>query len=287
MDHESFIVPHDRKILLKEFDPAYTGHFAHKEEAKKKLKDDIKKLSEYQDVLYASNTFGVLIIIQALDAAGKDGTIKHVMSGVNPQGCQVFSFKAPSVEELNHDYLWRCIKSLPEKGRIGIFNRSYYEEVLVTRVHPELLEKENLPSAKNLKLLIKERYEDINNFEKYLNNNGIVVIKFFLNISKKEQKNRFLKRINQPEKNWKFSVADVKERGHWEEYIKAFEDLFNNTSTKHSPWYIIPADNKWFTHAVVSDIIVSKLKELNLKYPEVSEEHKQELLNAKQILEAE
>jgi PPK2 family polyphosphate:nucleotide phosphotransferase len=287
MDYKHFLVPANKKISLKDYDPKYTGEFHRKKEARTKLQGDIQKLSKYQDVLYASSIFGLLIIIQALDAAGKDSTIKHVMSGVNPQGCQVYSFKAPSNEELNHDYLWRCVKSLPEKGRIGIFNRSYYEEVLVTRVHPELLTRQNLPPYKNLESLLSDRFEDINNIEKYLVNNGIVVLKFFLHVSKEEQKNRFLTRINLPEKNWKFSMDDVKERAHWKEYAEAYEDVFNNTSTKYAPWHIIPADNKWFTHTVVADIIISKLKELNLKYPGVSDEHKQELMKVKEILEGE
>ena len=287
MESKDFVVPFDKKIGLKNYDPGYTGDFKHRKEAKKKLKDDIKKLAQLQDVLYASNTYGLLIIIQALDAAGKDSVIKHVMSGVNPQGCNVLSFKAPSTEELNHDYLWRCVRSLPEKGMIGIFNRSYYEEVIVTKVHPELLDKEKLPPYKDLKSLITERFEEINHLEKYLIKNGIILLKFFLNVSKKEQKDRFLKRITQPEKNWKFSLADVKERGHWDDYINAFEDVFNNTSTKNAPWYIIPADNKWFTHTVIADIIVRKLKELNLKYPEVSVEHRKEIMKVKEILEGE
>jgi len=287
MESEHFLVPYNKKIDLRSYDPGYTGDFKHKKEAKKKLQDDIKKLIQLQDVLYASNTYGLLIIIQALDAAGKDSVIKHVMSGVNPQGCQVLSFKAPSTEELNHDYLWRCLKSTPEKGKIGIFNRSYYEEVLITRVHPDLLDKEKLPPYKDLQSLITERFEEINHFEKYLIKNGIILLKFFLNVSKKEQKDRFLKRINLPEKNWKFSLTDVKERAHWEDYINAFEDVFNNTSTKNAPWHIIPADNKWFTHTVIADIIVKKLKELNLKYPEVSEEHRKEIMKVKEILEGE
>lgn len=287
MNHEKFIVPVDKKISLKDYDPKFTGHFQNRKEAKEKLQNDIDDLKKLQDVLYAYNVYGLLIIIQALDAAGKDGTIKHVMSGVNPQGCQVYSFKAPSTEELDHDYLWRCMKSLPEKGNIGIFNRSYYEEVLVTKVHPEILEKQKLPPYKDLDELLKKRYEEINDFEKYLVKNGIIVLKFYLNVSKEEQKERFLKRINQPEKNWKFSMSDVKGRAHWNEYIEAFENMFNHTSTKHAPWYIIPADNKWFTHAVVADIIVTTLKELDLKYPEVSEEHRQEILKVKEILESE
>ena len=287
MNHDHFIVPHDKKISLKDFEPGYKGHFKGKDEAKDKLGKDIKELIKLQDVLYAHGMYGLLIIFQALDAAGKDGTIKHVMSGVNPQGCQVYSFKAPSTEELNHDYLWRCMKALPEKGRIGIFNRSYYEEVLVVKVHNELLRKQNLPPSVKKDDLWKQRFDEINQFEKYLVKNGIVVIKFFLNVSENEQKKRFLKRINQPEKNWKFSIADAKERVHWKEYQQAYEDMFNNTSTKYAPWYIIPADNKWFTHAAVADIIVKKLRELKLEYPNVSDEHKQELLRVKEILENE
>jgi PPK2 family polyphosphate:nucleotide phosphotransferase len=287
MNHEYFIVPPDKKISLNDYDPGFTEHFRNRKEAKEKLQADIDDLKKYQDVLYAYNVYGLLVIIQALDAAGKDGTIKHVMSGINPQGCQVYSFKAPSAEELDHDYLWRCMKALPEKGNIGIFNRSYYEEVLITKVHPEILTNQKLPPFKDLDELMKKRYEEINNFEKYLVKNGIIVLKFFLNVSKQEQKNRFLKRINLPEKNWKFSMADVRERAHWKEYINAFEDVFNHTSTKYAPWYIIPADNKWFTHAVVADVIVTTLKGLDLKYPEVSEAHKQEILKMKEILEAE
>jgi PPK2 family polyphosphate:nucleotide phosphotransferase len=209
------------------------------------------------------------------------------MSGINPQGCQVYSFKSPSAEELDHDYMWRCLKLLPEKGKIGIFNRSYYEEVLVVKVHKELLEKQNIPKEKITGKLWEERYEDINNIEKYFHRNRIVYLKLFLNISKEEQKLRFLKRINTPEKNWKFSLSDLKERNYWDDYIKAFEDMLNNTSTKHSPWYIVPANNKWYSRAVVSEIVVSTLESLNLKYPEVSDEHKKELLEAKRILESE
>jgi PPK2 family polyphosphate:nucleotide phosphotransferase len=287
MNHDHFIVPHDKKIFLKDYDPKYTGHYHGKEEATEKLQNDIKELVRLQDVLYAHDTYGILIILQALDAAGKDGTIKHVMSGVNPQGCQVYSFKAPSTEELDHDYLWRCMKALPEKGKIGIFNRSYYEEVLVVRVHKDLLEKQKLPPSEKKYNLWQQRFDEINNFEKYLAKNGIIVLKFYLNVSKDEQKKRFLKRINQPEKNWKFSLADVKERAHWKEYHQAYEELFNHTSTKHAPWYIIPADNKWFTRAAVADVLVKELKSLNLEYPNVSEEHKQELLKVKKLLEKE
>lgn len=284
---EKFLVPAGKKVSLYDFDPDYTGNYNKKEEAKEVLTENISKLSKLQDVLYASNTFALLITLQAIDAAGKDGMIKHIMSGVNPQGCQVYSFKSPSAEELDHDYMWRCLKVLPEKGKIGIFNRSYYEEVLVVKVHKELLEKQNIPKEKKHDKLWEERYEDINNIEKYFRRNGIINLKFFLYISKDEQKSRFLKRINTPEKNWKFSISDLKERNYWDDYMKAFEDMLNNTSTKHAPWYIVPANNKWFSRAVVSEIIVSTLESLNLKYPEVSKEHKKELLEAKRILETE
>jgi PPK2 family polyphosphate:nucleotide phosphotransferase len=222
-----------------------------------------------------------------MDAAGKDSTIKHVMSGVNPQGCQVFSFKSPSEEELDHDYLWRSIKSLPERGRIGIFNRSYYEELLIVRVHPEVLKKQQLPSFPQGNQIWKQRFEEINNFEKYLVNNGVIVLKFFLNVSKSVQKKRFLERIESPEKNWKLSVSDVGERAFWDDYMDAYEKVFNNTSTEFAPWYIIPADRKWFTRLVVADIICKKLQELNLHYPQISEENKRQLQEAKQTLEAE
>lgn len=287
MNHDKLIVPPGKKIKLKDYDTGFTDKFKNKEEAQEKLLDDVKKMAELQDVLYADNRHSLLLIFQALDAAGKDGTIKHVMSGINPQGCQVYSFKSPSAEELDHDYLWRCSSRVPEKGRIGIFNRSYYEEVLVTRVHPEFLAKQNLPDIKNPDKLWKHRFEEIVNFEKYLTRNGISVLKFFLNVSKKEQKRRFLERINKPEKNWKFSSTDVKERRHWDDYQDAYEDMFNNTSTDFAPWYIIPADHKWFIRTAVADIIVKKLKDLDLRYPEVTEEHKAELMKAKEMLESE
>jgi PPK2 family polyphosphate:nucleotide phosphotransferase len=287
MNLTNLIVPPGTKIRLRDYKPDWTGKFKNKDEAQKKLVEDIARLAELQDVLYAQNTFALLIIFQALDAAGKDGVIKHVMSGVNPQGCQVFSFKAPSAEELDHDYLWRTTKSLPERGRIGIFNRSYYEEVLVVRVHPEFLQAEHLPSGVQQKDIWKRRYDDINNFERYLTRSGTVVLKFYLNVSKKEQKQRFLDRINTPEKNWKFSGNDLKERMHWDEYMKAYEEMFNATSTAWAPWYIIPADHKWFTRTAVADVIVSKLKSLGLSYPTVTDEHKKELLKCKQMLERE
>lgn len=288
MNHDAFIVAPGSEISLKKnYDPAYKIDFTKKSDAASKLQIDIEQIAKYQDILYAQNTYALLIIFQAMDAAGKDSTIKHVMSGVNPQGFQVFSFKAPSDEELDHDYLWRNMKALPERGRIGIFNRSYYEEVLVARVHPEILQKQQLPEKFKGNQIWKQRFEEINNFEKYLVNNGIVVLKFFLNVSKAEQKKRFLARIDSPEKNWKFSVSDARERGFWNDYMDAYEQVFNHTSTSWSPWYIVPADRKWFTRLVVSDIICTKLKELNLKYPTVSDEYKQQLVQAKQMLEQE
>lgn len=287
MNHDHFLVPPGKKISLKDYDPDYTGEFENKEQAETKLREDVVKLASYQDVLYAQNTYSLLIIFQAMDASGKDSTIKHVMSGVDPQGCQVFSFKSPSAEELDHDYLWRSAKSLPERGRIGIFNRSYYEEVLIVRVHPEILDSQQLPPEAKTEDLWQRRFEEMNHFERYLTRNGIVVLKFFLHVSKEEQRKRFLKRINTPEKNWKFSLNDVKERKHWDDYMAAYEDAFNHTSTEEAPWYIIPADHKWFMRTAVADVIITKLASLNLTYPTASEEHKQELLKAKELLEQE
>jgi PPK2 family polyphosphate:nucleotide phosphotransferase len=288
MNYDAFIVPPGSKISLKKnYDPAYKTDFDQKADATNKLQEDIERLANYQNILYAQNTYALLIIFQAMDAAGKDSTIKHVTSGVNPQGFQVFSFKGPSTEELDHDYLWRTMKALPERGRIGIFNRSYYEETLVVRVHPEMLKKQQLPDFPNGNKIWKQRFEEINNFEKYLVNNGVIILKFFLNVSKSEQKKRFLERIELPEKNWKFSDSDVKERAFWDDYMNAYEEVFNNTSTKSAPWYIIPADRKWFTRLVVANIICTKLEELNLQYPTFSDEHRQQLLEAKRILEQE
>ncbi|MBD2566432.1 polyphosphate kinase 2 family protein [Anabaena lutea] len=288
MNHDPFIVPPGTKISLKnDYNPSYQTSSEEKVDANIKLTAGIQQLANYQDILYAQNTYALLIIFQAMDAAGKDSTIKHVMSGINPQGCQVFSFKAPSAEELDHDYLWRSMKALPERGRIGIFNRSYYEEVLVVRVHPEILEKQQLHCIPQGKHIWQQRFEEINNFEKYLVNNGIIVLKFFLNVSKKEQKKRFLDRIKSPEKHWKFSASDVKERAFWDDYMLAYEEVFNHTSTEFAPWYIIPADRKWFTRLIVADIICKKLQALNLQYPTLSEEHKQRLLEAKKMLESE
>jgi len=286
MNQNHCLVRPDKRIKLADFDPSYTAKFKSREQAAAKLEKDVARLRKYQDILYARNTYALLIIFQAMDAAGKDSAIKHVMSGVNPQGTQVFPFKAPSTEELDHDYLWRCNKALPERGRIGIFNRSYYEEVLVVRVHPEMLNSEQLPHE-CLKGIWETRFEQINNFERYLVQNGIHVLKFYLNVSKEEQRQRFLARIERPDKNWKFSLADAKERGHWDDYMKAYEDAFRSTSTKWAPWYIIPADNKWFTHVAIADLIIAKLKSLKLAYPTVSEQHLKELLIAKAALENE
>jgi len=287
MNHDHFIVPPGKKIKLKDYDPSFTAHYKNKNEAAPKLQKDIKQLAKYQNILYAQNTYALLIVLQGMDSAGKDGVIRHVMCGVNPQGTQVHSFKEPSADELSHDFLWRNMKELPKRGGIGIFNRSYYEEVLVVRVHPELLDLQRLPPGAAGKNIWKHRFEEINNFEKYLVRNGIVVLKFFLNLSKEEQKRRFLARIDTPEKNWKFSFSDVKERAYWNDYMSAFEDALNHTSTEHAPWYIIPADHKWFTRTAVADVIVEKLKSLKLRYPVSSEEHKQHLLEAKKSLENE
>ena len=288
INHKPFIVTPGEQISLENnYDPGYIDDYTNKKDAKEKLKAGVEQLATYQDILYAQNTYALLLIFQAMDAAGKDSTIKHVMSGVNPQGCQVFSFKSPSEEELDHDYLWRSSKSLPERGRIGIFNRSYYEEVLIVRVHPEIFCQQQLPTFPDGDKIWLSRFEEINNFEKYLVNNGIIIIKFFLNVSKEEQKKRFLKRIETPEKNWKFSRSDVRERSFWDKYMHAYEEVFNHTSTPWAPWYIIPADRKWFTRLTVADIICSKLEELELKYPSITEEKKQHLLEAKKMLETE
>jgi PPK2 family polyphosphate:nucleotide phosphotransferase len=282
-----FRIPTGKKIRLKDYDPGDTGSFRNKEQAARKLEEDIGKLANLQEILYAQSTYALLVIIQALDAAGKDSVVKHVMSGVNPQGCQVHSFKAPSAEELAHDYLWRTMQRAPERGKIGIFNRSYYEEVLIVKVHPQYLEKQHLPAETLIRDLWKNRYEEINSAERYLVRNGIHVLKFFLNVSKKEQKKRFLERLEQPEKNWKFSIDDLNTRADWDKYMTAYEDMLNHTSTDWAPWHVIPADHKWFTRVAVADIIVKKLKSLNLKYPVTTPEHRQELLRAKAVLQNE
>lgn len=278
------VSPKQKVSLAKDFDPGYKAKFVVKEEADAYLFHTIERMAELQDKLYAQDTYGLLILFQAMDAAGKDSTIKHVMSGINPQGCQVFNFKTPSTEDLDHDYLWRSFKALPERGRIGIFNRSYYEETLVVRIHPELYKLQKLPDNTKEKDIWKRRFEEINNFEKYLVDNGIIILKFFLNVSKQEQKRRFLERIDKPQKNWKFSATDIRERSFWDDYMNAYEDIFNHTSTSWAPWYVIPADHKWFTHLAVGTVISSTLESLNLKYPTLSEEHMQQLLKAKESL---
>jgi PPK2 family polyphosphate:nucleotide phosphotransferase len=281
-------VPPGRQIdLREEYDPGYIGHFLSKEDAQDQLETGIQNLAEQQDKLFAQNTYALLINLQGMDAAGKDGTIKHVMSGVNPQGVQVKSFKVPSAEELDHDYLRRNFTELPNRGNIGIFNRSYYEEVLVVKVHPELLDRQQLPPLLKGQDIWERRYEEINNFEKYLTNNGIVVLKFFLNVSKDTQRKRFLERVDQPDKNWKFSAADILERRHWDSYMDANEEMLNHTSTSWAPWYIIPADHKWFTRLAVVSVINHTLGGLELAYPEVSPEQKAALIKAKEAMEQE
>ena len=288
MNIEKFRIAEGSKVDLKKHPADFTGDYTDKDEAVKDLEKNVEELRELQDVLYAQDRQALLIIFQAMDAAGKDGAIEHVMSGVNPQGCHVVSFKQPSDEELSHDFLWRCAKNAPERGRIGIFNRSHYEEVLVVRVHPNILKGQHLPDEiKNDKNIWKHRFAQIRNFESGLAANGTHILKFFLNVSKDEQKQRFLDRIAEEDKNWKFSMGDVKERGHWDDYMAAYADAIENTSTENAPWYIIPADKKWFTRLAVSEVIVEKLKSMKLHYPVVTEEHKLELAEAKKMLESE
>jgi PPK2 family polyphosphate:nucleotide phosphotransferase len=271
---------------LKDFDPGETLGLDDEDKplAKELLKEGIELLAELQDRLYAQDRWAVLLIFQAMDAAGKDSAIKHVMSGVNPQGCQVFSFKAPSPEDLDHDYMWRCVKCLPERGRIGIFNRSYYEETLVVQVHPELLDKQRLPAQLVNKSIWKQRYRDIRHFEDYLTDNGTVVRKIFLNVSKDEQRKRFLERIDDPTKNWKFSATDVEERQHWREYMAAYENTIRGTATDQAPWYVVPADNKWFTRLVVAAVVAETLDSLNLHYPQLSPAQRKQLGSSRALL---
>ena len=286
---EPYLIEDGKDFRLTDHDPGDTHHLKSedKPEAKKWLEQGVALLSEMQDMLYAQSSWGLLLIFQAMDAAGKDGTIKHVMSGVNPQGVDVFSFKAPSVEEIAHDFLWRTNRRLPARGKIGIFNRSYYEEVLVVRLHPELLDKQRIPKEYREDHIWRNRYEDINAFEKYLTWNGIAIRKFFLNVSRKEQKRRFLERLENPEKHWKFSADDVKERKHWNEYQAAYEKMIRNTASKHAPWVVVPADNKWFTRLLVTATIVEVLAGMNLEYPKVSEEQRAALKEARKQLEKE
>ena len=282
---QKFRIDDGKKFRLKDVDPADTAHWKSKEHADEALAEGISRTAELQDKLYAQDNWALLLIFQAMDAAGKDGAVKHVMSGVNPQGCQVYSFKAPSDVELQHDFLWRTTRDLPERGHIGIFNRSYYEEVLIVRVHPEILKGEKTPPSLVGKDIWEERFEDIRSFERHMARNGTVIRKFFLHLSKKEQKKRFLARLDEPEKNWKFSANDIHERKYWDDYQDAYEDLIRNTTTKYAPWYVVPADNKWFTRLVVSTVIVDALESLDLAYPEVAEAKRKELQAAKKLLE--
>jgi PPK2 family polyphosphate:nucleotide phosphotransferase len=282
----AFCVKDGSKFRLKDFDPAETLGIKSEDklEAASTLKQGVEQISRLQERLYAQDQWGLLLIFQAMDAAGKDGTIKHVLSGVNPQGCEVHAFKSPSSEDLDHDFLWRCMKRLPERGRLGIFNRSYYEETLVVRVHPEFLAREKLPPRLVTKDIWKERYQDIRHFERYLCRNGIVVRKFFLNLSKKEQKRRFLERLENPDKYWKFSSADASERERWDDYMQAYEDTIKHTATDEAPWHVIPADNKWFARLAVSSVVIETLSSLDLKFPEVDKAKLAELTAARSLL---
>ena len=292
---DGFRVAPDSKLRLKDRDTGWAqmpelkqaGKEAVRQRALEILEKDLEELAAAQEVLWASDRYAVLVILQAMDAAGKDGIIKHVMSGLNPQGCQVFSFKRPSEEELDHNFLWRYMRCLPERGRIGIFNRSYYEEVLVVKVHPELLDRQKLPSGKRGKGFWAKRYDDINHFERHLARNGTVILKFFLHVSREEQKKRFLERLENPRKHWKFSEADLAERACWDEYMSAFEDALGATSTKWAPWYVIPADHKWAARAVVADILTTTIKSLGLDYPQVEDDRRRAIAEAKKKLESE
>lgn len=286
MNLKNFLVPPGRNVGLSDYDPGYTSGFKGKKDAQAQLVKDIQRMAELQNVLYACRSRALLLIFQAMDTAGKDGAIRHVMSGVNPQGVHVTSFKQPAEEELQHDYLWRAVKALPARGEIGIFNRSYYEEVLVARVHTEILKGENVPAKDKEKKVWKERYEDINNFEQHLIRNGTIILKFFLNLSYAEQKRRLLERINDPEKNWKFSPSDLRERSFWKQYLEAYEEMLNHTSNEWAPWYVVPADHKWFTRIVVADVIVANMELLNLRYPILRSSQRADLLKAKKVLKA-
>ena len=281
-----FRVTRGKGFRLADYDPGDTLHLdsEDKPRAQQALQKGVQYLAALQDKLYAQDRWSVLLVFQAMDAAGKDGAVKHVLSGVNPQGCQVTAFKAPSAEELDHDYLWRCMKALPERGRIGIFNRSYYEEVLVVRVHEALLAAQKLPAGLVTKKIWKHRYEDIRAFERYLARNGTLILKFFLHVSKDEQKKRFLERLDDPDKNWKFELGDVRERGHWDEYMSAYQDMIRHTASAHAPWYVVPADNKWFTRVVVAAAIIEGLASLELAYPRVDAAKREELANARDAL---
>jgi PPK2 family polyphosphate:nucleotide phosphotransferase len=280
-----FRVTDGRSFRLKDIDPRSTGALASSEEATGWRERDVARLTELQEKMYAQDRWGLLLIFQAMDAAGKDGTIKHVMSGVNPQGCQVYSFKAPSAEELDHDFLWRTTRCLPERGRIGIFNRSYYEEVLVVRVHPEILGYQRLPKGLVTKHIWQERFEDIVAFERYVTRNGIAIRKFFLHVSKSEQKRRFLRRLEEPARNWKFSLGDAKERRHWGDYMQAYEDMIRHTSSAHAPWYVVPADNKWFTRLVVGAAVIDAMEDMSLAFPTMDPAQRRALEAARAELE--
>jgi len=280
------VKPGARVTLSKDFDPAFDGGLRHKREGEALLAEGVELLAEYQARLAAQDTWGVLVVLQALDAAGKDGTIRHVMSGVNPQGVAVHSFKVPSAEELDHDYLWRYARRLPARGGIAIFNRSHYEEVLVVRVHPENLERQKLPKASRQRGVWKRRYREINDWERYLSDNGIRIVKLFLNLSKEEQRRRFLRRIDLPDHNWKFSSADVAERKHWDDYQKAFSEALSHTSTEWAPWYVIPADRKWYARIAAAAVLVNTLMEIDPRFPTVDKQRREELLKVKATLEA-
>ncbi|ADB14809.1 Polyphosphate:AMP phosphotransferase [Pirellula staleyi DSM 6068] len=289
---QRFQVEPGKKFRLKHCDPAWAGDSKVPKAERKKFAEDVlaenaAELADAQERLYASDSWSVLIILQAMDAAGKDGTIKHVLRGVNPQGCQVYSFKHPSAEELDHNFLWRCMKVLPERGRIGIFNRSYYEDVLIVKVHPELVNTERIPGAKVNRQFWNGRYEDINSFEEHLSRNGTKILKFFLNVSKEEQRKRFLERVTDPKKYWKFSPSDITERGYWDDYQAAYEEALEATSTKHAPWYVVPADHKWVSRAIVARVITKTIDDLNAQYPEVDDAKMAEIEKARRILESE
>jgi PPK2 family polyphosphate:nucleotide phosphotransferase len=284
---ERYRISSGKHFRLEDIDPGETGGRKLKQHAEERLGAGVARLSEAQRKLYAQNQWAVLVIFQAMDAAGKDGTIGHVMSGINPQGVEVSNFKAPSAEELDHDFLWRTNRRLPERGRIGIFNRSYYEETLVVRVHPEYLEAQHLPPQALTRNIWNQRFEDINALERYLTRNGILILKFFLHISKEEQRRRFLSRLTQPDKNWKFSTADVRERAFWDDYMAAYEETIRHTATKHAPWFVIPADNKWFTRLMVAETMADALEELNLAFPTLSAAKRKDLEVARRVLERE
>ncbi len=288
MNYQEFLVQENAPIKIADYDADFTGNYRNKEEATKDLQKSAERMRELQELMYAENIRALIVIFQAMDAAGKDSTIKHVFSGLNPQGLHSVAFKAPTADELEHDYLWRASKALPERGKIGVFSRSYYEEVIVVRVHPEILEAQQLPAiTKNDPKIWQKRFEEIRNFETYLAHNGVHVLKFLINISKDEQKKQLMERINDPSKHWKFSFGDLKDRALWDEYMHAYEEAIPATSTRHAPWYIIPSNRRWFARAVIAKIVVEKLESLKMKYPEVSEKQQRELLEAKRILENE